>query len=93
MLVKMYSTAVIDNEVTHSNIVGDHCSTDEDTNILTEQRNCEILRLLQIYKNLQKSKLMLTCMSFNTFLRQLHKMVRTKQNRESTEGYSKSIVR
>ena len=30
--------------------------------ILTEQRNCEILKLLQIYKNDKKSKFMLTRM-------------------------------
>ena len=44
--------------------------------IPTEKRNGEILKLLQIYKNGQQSKFMLTCMKFKIFLRQVHKMVR-----------------
>ena len=36
--------------------------------IRNEQRNCEILKLLQIYKNDQKSKFMLTYMLFKIFL-------------------------
>ena len=47
-----------------------------DSIIPTEQRNCEILKLLQIYKNDQKSKFMLTYVLFKIVLRQLHKMVR-----------------
>ena len=31
-----------------------------DINLPTEQRNCEILKLLQVYKNDQKSKFMFT---------------------------------
>ena len=41
--------------------------------IPTEQRNCEILKLLQIYKNDQKSKFMLTYILFKIFLRQVQK--------------------
>ena len=48
------------------------------THILTEKRNCEILILLQIYKNDQNSKFMFTCMLLKTFLRQIHKMVRKR---------------
>ena len=44
--------------------------------IPTKQRNFEILKLLQIYKNDQNSKFMLRYMLFKIFLRQLHKMVR-----------------
>ena len=48
--------------------------------IPTEHRNYEILILLQIYTNYQKSKLMLTCMQLKTFGRQVHRMV-TKKSR------------
>ena len=44
--------------------------------IPTEKRNCEILKLLQKYKNDKKSKFILTYMLFKIFLRQIHKMVR-----------------
>ena len=63
----------------HYEIQDKNCTWYEQSSNLyipTEQRNCEILKLLQIYKNDQKSKFMLTYMLFKIFLRQLHKMVR-----------------
>ena len=39
-------------------------------------KKLEMLKLLQLCNNVQKSKFMLKCKSFNTFLRQLLKMAR-----------------
>ena len=47
--------------------------------IPTEKRNCEILKLLQIYKNDKKFNIYIDIqmyMLFKIFLRQVHKMVR-----------------